>query len=141
MPGLRRAVRAALAAAWLGSAVVLAGCASGPGGTGELAGTSWTATSIDGVDTIAQARPTIRFAPDGTVGGSSGCNQFSGPYRIDGETISIGQLASTQIGCDEERMAQEAAFLGALGGATTWSRTGAGELELSGTGRVVLRAG
>lgn len=135
--------RIAVAVATLGlvAAALLAGCGTAGGGTGELGGTSWTAVSIDGVDTIPEARPTITFAKDGTVGGSSGCNQFSGPYSIDGGSITIGTLTSTQIGCDEPRMSQEATFLGALGGATTWTKPADGELELSGAGRILLRSG
>lgn len=133
-------VLAGLVAALL-VATLAAACSTGGGGTGELSGTFWTALSIDGTATIEQARPTIRFAPDGTVGGTSGCNQFSGPYRVDGGAIDIGELASTKVACDEERMTQESTFLSALAGATSWRRNEAGELELSGAGDIVLRAG
>lgn len=135
-----RRSRVGLAALALAT-VLLAGCSPAGGGGGELSGTSWTALTIDGTSTIEQARPTIRFAPDGTVGGSTGCNQFSAPYRVDGATIEIGVATSTQIGCDDERGAQEAAFLSALGGATSWETTEAGELTLSGASEIVFRAG
>ena len=58
----------------------------------------------------AQARPTLTFAGDGTVSGTSGCNQFSGAYRRDGGSLQFGGLSSTLMGCDGERGAQETAF-------------------------------
>jgi heat shock protein HslJ len=57
---------------------------------------------------------------DGTrVSGSTGCNQFNGPYELgdDGE-IAFGALVSTQMACEPDLMAQEQAFLSALETAT-----------------------
>jgi heat shock protein HslJ len=51
-----------------------------------------------------------------SVGGSSGCNTFSGTYGTNGTTVRISPLATTRIACDQPVMDQETAFLAALQG-------------------------
>ena len=76
--------------------------------TSPIAGTSLTAT----------------FTAD-TVSGNSGCNTYSGPYTIDGASITIGPLASTMMACASQAASdQEAQFLAALQASTTFSQTG-----------------
>lgn len=121
-------------------AVVVAGCLPGPGddnASDGLSGTSWTVMSVAGTATIPDARPTMAFAVDGTVVGSDGCNQYSGPFRTNGQEITVGQLTSTLIGCALPLGAQAQAFNQALAGALTWRRTETGALELQGHGDVV----
>jgi len=124
----------------LAVALVAVGCSPAGGGPSTapgLAETSWTVASIAGAATLADARPTMTFAPDGTLNGTGGCNQYSTTYRTDGGTISIGQIASTLMGCEGDRGAQETAFLSALQGATTWRVGDDGNLVLSGVGDIV----
>ena len=45
----------------------------------------------------------MTFAPGGTVSGSSGCNQYSGKFRTDGDRIAFGQVSSTLMGCEGQR--------------------------------------
>jgi len=138
---VRRAAILALAA---GAALACTPAAnpSGPGdANGGLANTSWTVISINGAATIPDARPTLTFSEDGTVGGSGGCNQYSGPFRTDGDRITLGELASTLMGCDGGRSTQEAAFMSALDGATAWRETAEGNLVLTGAGEIVAGAG
>jgi heat shock protein HslJ len=52
----------------------------------------------------------------GSVGGSAGCNSFSGTYGTNGNVVRVGQLATTRKACPQEVMDQEAAFLEALQG-------------------------
>ncbi len=73
---------------------------------------------------IVGTEPVVTFGPDGIVSGTGGCNQFSGGYGVEGDTITIGPLMSTMMACDEELMAQESAIMQALEGATTWSVSG-----------------
>jgi heat shock protein HslJ len=93
--------------------------------------------SIDGQATIPASPPTLAFSADGMVSGSGGCNQYSGPYEVDGGSIRFGDLASTLMLCEGQVGAQETAFMAALGGATTWRIDAAGALELTGAGRIV----
>jgi len=108
---------------------------------GGLVNTSWTVVSIAGAPTLADARPTLTFAPDGTVSGSAGCNRYSGPFRTDGGAIAIGEVASTLMGCDGDRNAQEIAFLDALRGAAMWRLADDGNLVLNGAGEIVAGPG
>jgi heat shock protein HslJ len=110
-----------------------------PAGSRDVAlpGTSWTVTTIGGTAAIADAKPTMAFGVDGQVGGSAGCNQYSGPFRVEGANIQVGDLASTLMLCDGERGAQEMAFLAALRGAQTWHVTPDGSLELQGASPIV----
>lgn len=123
------------------AALSMAGCAVpiDDDANGGLGGTSWTVTSIDGRPTLADARPTIRFAVEGTVSGTSGCNQFSGPFRTDGDRLVVGDLMATKIGCDAPRGDQEQAFFAALAGARGWRLTADGGLELGGAVPIALR--
>jgi heat shock protein HslJ len=51
-----------------------------------------------------------------SVGGSAGCNSFSGTYGTNGSIVRISQLATTRLACEQPVMDQETAFLAALGG-------------------------
>jgi len=78
------------------------------------------------VSVAAGSAPTAVFGTDGTVSGNATCNNFSGPYKIDGDKITIGPLASTMMACaSEELSAQEAAYLAALQSAATYQVRGA----------------
>ncbi len=127
------------AIAWIAIAIAVAGClpAGDDNANGGLGGTSWTVVSVAGTATIADARPTMTFALEGTVSGSDGCNQYSGPFRTNGQEITVGQLTSTLIGCELQLGAQAQAFTQALAGATTWRQTDTGALELHGHGDVI----
>jgi len=82
------------------------------------------------VRTTPGSNPTAVFSTDETVSGNASCNTYSGPYKIDGDTITIGPLISTQMACvSEDLNRQEAAFLAALQNATTFGVQG-GTLEM-----------
>jgi len=120
------------------AAVLVAGCfAEGDAPSGGLVGTEWRVSSIGGAATIAGAPPTMAFGSDGNVRGTTGCNTYSGTFLIDREHVHVGSLASTAIGCDAARAAQEASFEAALGGATTWRRADDASLHMTGTAELV----
>jgi heat shock protein HslJ/uncharacterized membrane protein len=83
---------------------LLAGCCRVP--ASPLEGTTWKLTS----DPL-----TVRFA-DGRASGFSGCNRFTGAFKRDGDTLTVGTLAGTMMACPEPRMAIEKAFLDGLSG-------------------------
>jgi heat shock protein HslJ len=57
--------------------------------------------------------------------GSTGCNQFHGPYQLAGDSLRIGPLESTLSACaDPDMNGQEAAFLDALARARRWNVSG-----------------
>ena len=83
----------------------------------NLANSTWTLTAMtrDGANVLLVAqKPTLEFQSD-TLGGSAGCNSYSGDYKTQGEIIQVGALRSTLMACaDENAMAQESAYLDAL---------------------------
>jgi heat shock protein HslJ len=94
---------------------LLAGCCRIP--ASPLEGTTWQLTPAPGTAGDAKASPpTVRFA-DGRASGFSGCNRFTGSYKRDGDTLTVGPLAGTMMACPEPRMGAEKAFLDALSGA------------------------
>ncbi|MFI5225623.1 MAG: META domain-containing protein [Candidatus Limnocylindrales bacterium] len=80
---------------------------------------TWHATAVNNgtggvVSVPAGVDLTATFGSDGTVTGFSGCNTFSGPYTLTGDTISIGPLATTRKACAADAMALETQYLAAL---------------------------
>jgi heat shock protein HslJ len=100
--------------------------------TATLTGTAWTVTSINGAPMLANASPTMTFAADGQVGGTGSCNQYSAPYRTDGDKLTV---------CEGAVGAQETAFFNGLGGSTTWLITDTGDLEINGAAKIVASSG
>ncbi|PWB68707.1 MAG: hypothetical protein C3F15_15960, partial [Holophagae bacterium] len=104
-----------------------AGCCRvvGGGGGGAAAGASalqanaWRLQSLPGRDAkaLGAARPplTVRFEA-GRVSGFSGCNRLVGSYSVEGDVVTLSQLAGTMMACPEPAMALESAFRAALGG-------------------------
>ena len=92
----------------------------------SLAGIDWEVTGYNNgrqavVGPLVGTRLSITFK-DGKVSGSSGCNNFHGPFKVDGNALSIGPLATTRKLCSAEGvMAQEREFIAALQTATTWA--------------------
>jgi heat shock protein HslJ len=108
-----------------------------------LEGTAWQLTDYIGPGGNSLAVPekvaaTAMFDA-GTVAGNGGCNQYTGPYTVDGDKLTIGTLASTMMACPAPQDAVEKAFLAALGKAATYTITG-DTLEIkTAEGKVGLR--
>ena len=98
----------------------------------SLAGTSWTVIGYNNgkeavVSVIIDTELTAVFDEDGTLGGSSGCNNYTAAYEADdGGNISIGPAASTRKMCVEPEgiMDQESQYLAALESAATYRMEG-----------------
>ncbi len=87
---------------------------SGPG----LEGVEWVLVSFrdeagDMVDALTDAPATMTFE-HGSVSGSAGCNRYFTSYQVQGDAITFGEVAMTQMMCPEPVMAQERAFSQAL---------------------------
>jgi heat shock protein HslJ len=70
-----------------------------------LAGTKWQVRSYyNAAEVGGMASPmggvqlTAEFT-EGVVGGSAGCNTYSASYTVDGDSLSIGEAASTMMFC------------------------------------------
>ena len=75
---------------------------------------SWRLTAYGPVDSptpaVPDAEATLAFGEDGTLTGSTGCNQLGGDYSVEGGQITFGQNVSTLIACPDLPMAQEDAM-------------------------------
>jgi heat shock protein HslJ len=135
--------RGARACAVAGLAIALVGCSPEPASptSAGLVGTSWTVATINGGIVVPNAPPTIIFSADRKVGGTTGCNQYSGLFSTNGNKMTVGAMSSTEMACDGARSEQEAAFLNGLGGAARWGINQAGDLEIDGAAAIVAHPG
>ncbi len=86
--------------------------------TGEPEGSdllgAWNLTSYGTTEAqspaLADVEAGLTFNEDGTLTGTSGCNQFSGTYKVDGNEIAFNEIASTLMLCDTPLMEQEEAM-------------------------------
>jgi heat shock protein HslJ len=58
----------------------------------------------------------------GRASGNAGCNRYSGPYTLRGDSLTFGPAISTKMAC-AEGMELENAWLGAHSSFVTWSAT------------------
>lgn len=125
------------------AAVVVAGMACGgpppPGSSGDyLENTTWHLRSIDDLRIPAtDESPWLRVTSvDGRVQGSTGCNQFMGPYQAGGTTVAFGPLGTTRRACPDPAAADlELRILDLLQSADGY-RVGSGRLEIMIDGRI-----
>lgn len=110
-----------------GAASPLAG-ASSPEVATPLEGTNWQLTDYAGPEgntiPVPEAVAATALFEGGKVSGNSGCNTFTGTYTLDGEKITISQLATTMMACGDIQMALETAFTTAMSKVATWSISG-----------------
>jgi heat shock protein HslJ len=102
--------RFALAAAVLTVAATLALAACAPASAPQLAGKEFVATKVTdgGQDRPLVAGTKLRLSFSASdIGASAGCNHMSGTYRIDGGRLIVADLATTEMGCDPDLMAQD----------------------------------
>lgn len=89
----------------MGALVVLAGCGAdgttglageGPGDDTALEGTEWVL--VEGVP-IVEGHPITLGFEDGRIGGTAACNSYGGAVEVTEDTITIGEIVATEIGC------------------------------------------
>jgi heat shock protein HslJ len=91
-----------------------------------IEGATWRLASLPGQDLGALGAGqylTARFEA-GRVSGFSGCNRFMGSYTVDGDRVTLGQLAGTMMACPGAAMAIESAFNGSLAGTLQYAIAG-----------------
>src|SRR5574338_932632 len=108
--------------------LILAACApptSPSGDSGSLTGTVWSLTTLSGQELVPGSGITALFTAGDKLGGSSGCNQYSGTYTAAGNRLQISpNLASTMMACPQELMDQEAKYIQALTDVNAYSING-----------------
>jgi heat shock protein HslJ len=96
--------------------------------------TTWLMTSYNNgkggvVSALADTDVTAVFGEDGNVRGSAGCNRYTAPFEVEGDTVTIGMAGTTRMMCAEPVMEQENAYLAALSASKTFKVQG-DQLEL-----------
>ncbi|MGB8435379.1 MAG: META domain-containing protein [Burkholderiales bacterium] len=108
----------------------LAGCCRIPTTQGAsatdktLEGVSWRLSGLTdkgSQNLAALPRPVTARFEAGRVSGYSGCNNFVGSYKVDGDGLILGQLAGTMMACPEPQTAIESAFRAAFWGTVRYS--------------------
>jgi heat shock protein HslJ len=129
----------------LAGAVLLLCLASGCGGDeapasdeASLVGVPWVLTAGLDAQGWENAPPSATFA-DGTVGGSTGCNRFTAPFTVDGDSLELGTIAATQMACVPPSDTVERAYLAALGKVARWRMDGSSLVLLDGEENELLR--
>lgn len=96
------------------ASMILSACAGTAKEENPLEATVWSLETIGesaaypGVDVL------IDFG-DGEVRGNTGCNDFSGKYKVNGDAIEFKDISMTMMACQNPSLrAQENAFLNAL---------------------------
>lgn len=107
---------------------------------GESIVGDWRISEIDGKPVGDGIQATIAFNEGGAFSGRL-CNAYRGSYTLDGETISLGNAASTLMACPEPQATLEGALFAALPQAKSWRIGEDGVLiVLDGDGKTLLRA-
>jgi heat shock protein HslJ len=121
--------------------LILAACGSpmSQGGGGDLTGKVWALTVLNGQPLAAGTGISAQFTSDGKVGGSAGCNRYTGKYTVSGADITFDpSIATTMMACPQPIMDQESAYLKMLGEARTYTVIKGEELTLIGADNTKL---
>jgi heat shock protein HslJ len=118
--------------------LLVVGChTAGPGASQGASPAASQGASLDGRTFLSMAvtengapRPLVpgtrlRLAfADGRIGASAGCNQLSAAYRLDGSTLVVDSLVTTDMGCDPQRHDQDGWLASFLRGRPTVNLSG-----------------
>jgi heat shock protein HslJ len=104
----------------------------------SIPATPWTLTAGIDVAGWQDVAPSVTFA-DGKVAGSTGCNRFTAPQSVDGDALTIGHVAATQMACAGAAADVERAFLAALEQVRSWRIEDDELVLLDDRGQEVLR--
>ena len=108
----------------LALAIAVVGCTGSDTSGGELAGVTWTVTSLPGSTIPAGLRIDATFR-DGSIEGSDGCNFYAGPFSLTGDGgIDFRGLGGTDIGCAPAVADAGAAYASALDRAASYELDG-----------------
>ena len=82
-------------------ALLLAACGDAPGSGGDADGGG--AIDVTGAwgDTATSDAPSLEFDPNGRVSGTDGCNLLMGFWSIEGTRITLRDMASTMMFCQD----------------------------------------
>jgi len=93
-------------------ALLLTACGGGVTAASP-AGHEYLAQAVTGHDLVEGTELRLSFDDDGRLSASAGCNTLGGTWAIDDGRLSVGDLFTTEMGCDGPRHAQDE-WLGGL---------------------------
>ncbi|MGW4350652.1 META domain-containing protein [Nocardia sp. NPDC004582] len=133
MPATRVSILLAL------TALAAAGCSSGGGGNqtppASLTGRTFVSTAVSGTPIPGGGPLTLTFT-EGRVSASAGCNTANGSVDLQGNTLQVGELASTLMACPGDLTGADEWQSGLLRSQPTWTLSG-DTLTLKGNGSTV----
>lgn len=101
----------------------------------------WKLTAYGTTDAISSAladvEANLTFNDDGTVTGTSGCNDFGGKYTVEGDQITFSEVVSTLKLCDTPLMGQEEAMTQVLNETASYQIEG-NALKIANNDRVLM---
>ncbi|MFB7716392.1 META domain-containing protein [Nocardia sp. NPDC056100] len=98
-------------------------------------GRAFVSTEVKGTAIPGGGPLTLRFQ-DGRVTANAGCNTATGPVTLDGNTLKVGELATTMMGCPGDVAGADGWVAGLLHSSPTWKLDGS-DLTLTGNGNTV----
>lgn len=101
----------------------------------DLAHSSWRVEDISGQGVLDRVAPTVIFRSGGQLIATGGCNRFFGSWRLEGNQLTVRDVAGTKMACPEGVMHQEELFLDALRGTRRISTENGDVLILVGEGQ------
>ncbi len=103
-----------------------------------LTGPVWIAARLNGHKLLPATTISAEFNTGESVSGSSGCNNYSTSYTVDGDSISFGgEIVSTMMLCDEPVNEQEREYFQALNEAASFDVNGEELTMLNGEGNTL----
>jgi len=72
-----------------------------------LVGAVWLAEDLEKRGVLDRAQTTMRFDSQERVSGSTGCNNYSAGYKVNGNDLRFGPVAATRRACVPALMDQE----------------------------------
>lgn len=104
----------------------------------QIEGREWNVTSLLGktlnADDMMKGLPSLNFSENEKLFGSTGCNNFTGSYKLDGAKLSLDPGAMTKMFCTEST---EQDFLNAINQVTNVKMDGSTLILLNGTNTVM----
>ena len=108
-----RILRRGIAVAFVACALSVAGCSSSKHSTTSLTGSLWNLGSFSGTGqhptpAATSSKPaTLTFAQGARVAGFTGCNSFTGTYRLSASQLTISPQLTTHTRCPTTALSQQ----------------------------------
>jgi heat shock protein HslJ len=111
-------------------ALLVSGCGTGDAAEEKRAAPTGSWQLVAGIDPTPAHTITLVVEGD-RVGGTAACNSYGGTAIVKGDAFAVRDLSHTEVGCEPQALAAEAAYLDALARVDAFRRDG-DELLLTG---------